>query len=194
MPAMSDTITALGFVEVRGFPAAIETADAMLKCAEVRLLKQLLRDPAQITLVVEGSLGACVAAVDAGKASAARMEALISSHVLGRPSHDTGRFVMTLHDQGHMPFGSVPAAPVLDDIAAASAEPEVVEPEDGLDARLLEIIGSMAGGCGATALIAKIGASPDIVRRRLNALRTAGKLLRKRGRYFLADGKEGETR
>jgi microcompartment protein CcmL/EutN len=191
---MRDTITALGFVEVRGLPAAIETADAMLKCAEVRLLRQLLRDPAQITLVVEGSLGACVAAVDAGKASAARMEALISSHVLGRPSHDTGRFVMTLHEQGRVPFGSAPASPAIERVAVASGEPEVVDPEHELDIRLLEMIGGITGGCGATALIAKIGAPPDSVRRRLNALRTAGKLLRKRGRYFLADGKEGETR
>lgn len=191
---MSDGITALGFVEVRGFPAAIETADAMLKCAEVRLLRQLLRDPAQITLVVEGSLGACVAAVDAGKASATRMDALISSHVLGRPSQDTGRFVLTLHDQGRIPFGPLPEVPASDNAVTAGTVPEIVDPEHELDVRLLDMIGSMAGGCGATMLIAKVGAPPDEVRRRLNALRTTGRLLRKRGRYFLADGKDGETR
>lgn len=191
---MSDGITALGFVEVRGLPAAIETADAMLKCAEVRLLRQLLRDPAQITLVVEGSLGACVAAVAAGKATAARMEALISSHVLGRPSQDTGRFVTTLHEQGRLPFGPAPAAPVIESAVVAGAKAEAANPEHELDVRLLELIGSIAGGCGATMLSAKIEAAPDVVRRRLNALRTAGKLLRRRGRYFLADGKEEETR
>ena len=51
-----EQINALGFVEVRGLAAAIETADAMLKCADVRLLRQLLRDPVQTTLTVEGSL------------------------------------------------------------------------------------------------------------------------------------------
>ena len=76
--------------------AAIETADAMLKCAAVRLLRQLQRDPAQITLVVEGELGACAAAVEAGKASAQRMDALVAGHLLGRPAADTNAFVLTL--------------------------------------------------------------------------------------------------
>jgi ethanolamine utilization protein EutK len=93
---MNSEIRALGFVEVRGLSAAIETADAMLKCAAVRLLRQLQRDPAQITLVVEGELGACAAAVEAGKACALRLEALVAAHVLGRPAVDTNAFVLTL--------------------------------------------------------------------------------------------------
>ena len=75
----ANAINALGFVEVRGLPAAIETADCMLKTAQVRLLRQIGRDPAQISLIVEGELGACRAAVDAGKACAQRLGACMRS-------------------------------------------------------------------------------------------------------------------
>ncbi|MFT3850860.1 MAG: BMC domain-containing protein [Propionivibrio sp.] len=100
-----ERINALGFVEVRGLAAAIETADAMLKCADVRLLRQLLRDPVQTTLTVEGSLGACRAAVDAGEAMAVSLGAFVSSSVMGRPADDTADFVLKLFEAGRAPFG-----------------------------------------------------------------------------------------
>mgnify|MGYP002151035788 CR=1 FL=1 len=92
----SAAIDALGFVEVRGLAAAIETADAMLKSADVRLLRQLLRDPALTTITVEGSLGACSAAVDAGRAAAQRMDGFVAATVMGRPANDTAEFVLRL--------------------------------------------------------------------------------------------------
>ena len=59
-------IDALGFLEVRGLVAAIEAADAMLKAADVKLIRSHQVDPRFFTLVVEGDLAACRAAVDAG--------------------------------------------------------------------------------------------------------------------------------
>ena len=100
----SAAIDALGFVEVRGLAAAIETADAMLKSADVRLLRQLLRDPALTTITVEGSLGACSAAVDAGRAAAQRMDGFVAATVMGRPANDTADFVLRLAEAGRAPF------------------------------------------------------------------------------------------
>lgn len=62
-------INALGLLEVDGMVAAIDAADAMLKAANVRLLSHEVLDPGRLTLVVEGDLAACRAALDAGCAA-----------------------------------------------------------------------------------------------------------------------------
>jgi hypothetical protein len=58
-------INALGLLEVDGMVAAVDAADAMLKAANVRLLSHEVLDPGRLTLVVEGDLAACRAALDA---------------------------------------------------------------------------------------------------------------------------------
>lgn len=127
------TIDALGFVEVQGLAAAIETADAMLKSADVRLLRQLLRDPALTTITVEGSLGACSAAVDAGRAAAQRMDGFIAATVMGRPADDTADFVLKLAEAGREPFAAPRAKPApaakAKALAPAAAVPAPVPAE-----------------------------------------------------------------
>lgn len=87
-------INALGFVEVSGFVAAIEAADAMLKSANVRLLREHTVNPGMISIVVEGDLAACRAAVSAGIAAAERVGRVISHHVIGRPDEGTEDIVL----------------------------------------------------------------------------------------------------
>ncbi len=87
-------VNAIGFVEVVGLLAAIEAADAMVKAAQVRLLKQHIISPGWVTVVVEGDLASCKAAVDAGKAAAARLGQVLSTLVLGRPDLDTEGLVL----------------------------------------------------------------------------------------------------
>ncbi|EHC76740.1 Ethanolamine utilization polyhedral-body-like protein EutK [Salmonella enterica subsp. enterica serovar Montevideo str. S5-403] len=65
-------INALGLLEVDGMVAAVDAADAMLKAANVRLLSHQVLDPGRLTLVVEGDLAACRAALDAGSAGVVR--------------------------------------------------------------------------------------------------------------------------
>jgi len=89
-------MNALGFVEVYGLVAGIEAADAMVKSAQVRLLRQYEVHPGLITLVIEGDLGACRAAVAAGVAAASRVGTVIASNVIGRPDENTGTMVMDL--------------------------------------------------------------------------------------------------
>ena len=82
-------INALGLLEVDGMVAAVDAADAMLKAANVRLLSHEVLDPGRLTLVVEGDLAACRAALDAGSAAAARTGRVISRKEIGRPDDDT---------------------------------------------------------------------------------------------------------
>ena len=181
-----DKIDALGYVEVHGLAAAIETADAMLKSAEVCLLRQLLRDPAQITIVVEGSLGACRAAIDAGQASATRMGAFIASQVMGRPARDTADFVLTLAEAGRQPFSqkSAPSASIMT-AAQTEKQKEPLEPAD--DAQILSALAGFPGGFSAQNLARRIGGRPGQVKERLEALCASGKLAKHQGRYALAE-------
>ena len=70
---------ALGLIEVNGLLAAIEAADAMLKSATVRLSRRHVISPGLVTVVVEGDIASCRAAVDAGSAAAARVGTKILS-------------------------------------------------------------------------------------------------------------------
>ena len=202
-------INALGFVEVRGLAAAIETADAMLKCADVRLLRQLLRDPVQTTLTVEGSLGACRAAVDAGEAMAVSLGAFVSSSVMGRPADDTAEFVLRFFEEGRVPFGAMAAdgrqvmkAAVAKPVAKATAEPvakPVVKPDvkaaakasvenaaSADEAKLLAVLATLPRGIGAQALAKEVGGDAEAVRQALESLCARGTLVKRRGRYLLA--------
>ncbi|WP_209121674.1 BMC domain-containing protein [Alkalihalobacillus sp. BA299] len=76
---------ALGMIETRGLIGSIEAADAMLKSADVTLVKQEKIDAALVTVLVQGDVGAVQAAVEAGKAAAARVGELVGAHVIPHP-------------------------------------------------------------------------------------------------------------
>lgn len=105
-------INALGLLEVDGMVAAIDAADAMLKAANVRLLSHEVLDPGRLTLVVEGDLAACRAALDAGCAAAMRTGRVISRKEIGRPDDDTQWLVTGFNRQPKQPVME-PDAPVI---------------------------------------------------------------------------------
>lgn len=104
--------SAYGFIETRGLIAAIEAADAMLKAAKVKLVKRQKIGSALVTVVIEGELGACQAAVHAGSEAAQRVGDLVCAHVIPRPFDDTQHLVMdTLDESPSPPFSESPAPP-----------------------------------------------------------------------------------
>ncbi len=78
-------IESLGFVEICGAVASIVVADAMVKASQVRILSESRLDPGLLTIVVEGDLGACVAAVEAGARAARAQGCLVATLVKGKP-------------------------------------------------------------------------------------------------------------
>lgn len=76
---------AIGLIETRGLVAQIEAADAMLKAANVTLVKQVQIGGAYVTTVVRGDVGSVRAAVDAGAAAAGQVGELVSAHLIPRP-------------------------------------------------------------------------------------------------------------
>lgn len=89
-------INALGLLEVYGFVAGVEAMDAMLKSANVRLLSHAVTPSALVTVVIEGDLAACRAALDAGSAAVERLGGrVVCRKELGRPEKDTERMVLS---------------------------------------------------------------------------------------------------
>lgn len=86
---------ALGMVETRGFVAAIEAADAMLKAANVMLVGTEKIGSGLVSVMVRGDVGAVKAAVDAGSAAATRLGEIVSVHVIPRPHGDVEKILPT---------------------------------------------------------------------------------------------------
>lgn len=111
---------ALGLIETRGLIAAVESADAMLKAADVALLEKTLVGGGLVTVAVTGEVSAVKAAVDAGAAAVRQlnMGLLISEHVIPRP-------------HGELDDLMICSTPYKDRVAATDNEPisqpEVVE-------------------------------------------------------------------
>jgi microcompartment protein CcmL/EutN len=81
---------ALGLIETKGLIAAIESADAMLKAAEVSLLDKTYVGGGLVSVAVTGDVGAVKAAVEAGAAAVNHLNStlLVSQHVIPRPHQD----------------------------------------------------------------------------------------------------------
>ncbi len=76
---------AIGLIETKGLIAQIEALDAMLKSANVSLVKQVQIGGAYVTTIIKGDVGSVRAAVDAGASAAAQSGELVSAHLIPRP-------------------------------------------------------------------------------------------------------------
>jgi ethanolamine utilization protein EutM len=81
-------MTSFGFIEVKGLVPAIEAADAMVKAANVELVKKESVGAGMVTIIVAGDIGAVKTAVDAGANAAKRVGEILACHVIARPSDD----------------------------------------------------------------------------------------------------------
>lgn len=79
---------ALGMIETRGYVGSVEASDAMVKAANVSLVKTVAIGGGMITVMARGDVGSVKAAVDAGSKAASRVGELISSHIIARPHED----------------------------------------------------------------------------------------------------------
>lgn len=159
-------INALGLLEVDGMVAAVDAADAMLKAANVRLLSHEVLDPGRLTLVIEGDLAACRAALDAGSAAAERTGHVISRREIGRPEEDTQRLIGGFQRQ---PQPQAPEPPAESESAAA----------------LLALLASVRQGMTAGEVAAHFGWSLEKARKALEQLFSAGALRKRSSRYRL---------
>jgi len=76
---------AIGMIETKGLVAQLEASDAMLKAANVTLVKQVQIGGGLVTTIIGGDVGSVRAAVDAGATAASQNGELISAHMIPRP-------------------------------------------------------------------------------------------------------------
>jgi ethanolamine utilization protein EutM len=79
---------ALGMIETRGYVGSVEASDAMVKAANVTLVKTVTIGGGLMTVLARGDVGSIKAAVDAGARAASKVGELISSHIIARPHDD----------------------------------------------------------------------------------------------------------
>ena len=79
---------ALGMIETRGYVGSVEASDAMVKAANVTLVKTISIGGGLITVLATGDIGSVKAAVDAGAKAAGKVGELVASHVMARPHED----------------------------------------------------------------------------------------------------------
>ena len=88
---------AIGFIETLGMVPAIYGADFMLKAADVQLVSYENVGSTLVTVIVQGDIAACKAAVEAGARAAASVGKLTASHVIPRPIKAVSQIV-AVHD------------------------------------------------------------------------------------------------
>src|SRR5512137_1736328 len=79
---------AIGMIDTKGYVGAVEASDAMVKAANVTLVKTIPIGGGLITVLARGDVGSVKAAVDAGSKAAGKVGELISSHIIARPHDD----------------------------------------------------------------------------------------------------------
>jgi ethanolamine utilization protein EutM len=77
---------ALGLVETKGLIGLVAATDAMLKAANVQVVKRIEIGGGLVTVIVSGDVGSVRAAVDAGARVAGQVGNLVSSHVIANPA------------------------------------------------------------------------------------------------------------
>lgn len=88
---------ALAMIETKGFTAAIEAADAMLKAANVEIVGTEKIGSGLVTVLVKGDVGAVKAAAEVGAEAAQRVGELVAVHVIPRPHVDVTKMLPTLN-------------------------------------------------------------------------------------------------
>ncbi len=79
---------ALGMIETKGYVGSVEASDAMVKAANVSLIKTISIGGGLITVLCQGDVGSVKAAVDAGTRAVSKIGELVSSHIIARPHED----------------------------------------------------------------------------------------------------------
>jgi microcompartment protein CcmL/EutN len=82
------SVGALGVLETTGYAAVVGGSDAMVKAADVELVRLTIASGGRIVALVKGDLDAVQAAVDAGAQAAGKTGELNGARVISRPASE----------------------------------------------------------------------------------------------------------
>jgi ethanolamine utilization protein EutM len=82
---------AIGLIETKGYVAALASADAMVKAANVTIVGREQVGDGLVSVTIVGDVGAVKAATEAGAETASNVGELVSVHVIPRPHAELAR-------------------------------------------------------------------------------------------------------
>jgi ethanolamine utilization protein EutM len=82
---------AIGMIETRGYVAALASADAMVKAANVEIVSRNEVGGGLVSVVIKGDVGAVKAATEAGSEAASQIGEVVAVHVIPRPHQDLNK-------------------------------------------------------------------------------------------------------
>ena len=77
---------AIGLVETKGLIGLVAATDAMVKAANIEVVKRIEIGGGLVTVVVSGDVGSVRAAVEAGARVADQVGELVGSHLIANPA------------------------------------------------------------------------------------------------------------
>ena len=77
---------AVGMIETKGLIGLVAATDAMVKAANVQIVKRVEIGGGLVTVLVSGDVGSVRAAVDAGSRAADQIGECVGSHVIANPA------------------------------------------------------------------------------------------------------------
>ncbi len=201
-----------GFIETKGYVAAIDAADAMAKAADVEVVRWKKAGGALVVVIIRGELGACRAAVDAGSVAADRLGQLVSAHVIANPFEDTGTLItqylggkkkkqaaLVKAEQTKMSDiakkkpkarpRTKPVATTQKPVATAKSKKTESEKRPAMPKeKLLFLISSHPQGISLKTLAAELGQAENDVRKQLKKMMDRNLVEKVQKRYFLVEG------
>lgn len=132
----------LGLIETQGLAAGVVAADAAVKSANVELVGYELTKGGGWTLIkIQGDVGAVKAAVDAAKIAAGKVNRVVSTRVIARPSSGLEALIHTADTVGDRPpeppkgpeppnSPTPPQEPPVETPPAAPQEEQADQPEE----------------------------------------------------------------
>jgi microcompartment protein CcmL/EutN len=125
---------ALGLIETRGLVVAVESADAMLKAADVTLLEKIYVGGGLVSISVTGEVAAVKAAVEAGAAAVRQINSalLMFQHVIPRPHEEMEGLIVSVKPLKDMKLPSFEILNIKPDVEAVVVD-QVGEEKETMD-------------------------------------------------------------
>lgn len=160
----------IGLVELKSIPVGMETADEMLKAANVELLLATPICPGKYIIIVSGNVGAVKSSVNAGVSVADVF--LVGHHIINNVHESLPAAI-----SGTADTGNISAIGVIETISALTAVTAGDIAAKASNVRLIEIrIARGLGGKGFLLFTGEISAVKSAVNSCLNELKEAGEI------------------
>ena len=152
----------IGLLELKSIPVGIETADAVLKAANVELLTATPTCPGKYVIIICGAVGAVKSAMESGRQTAGIY--LVGHHTINNVHASVPEAIVGTSEVGHIAsIGVIETMTALDYAAKAA------------NVRLMEIrIARGLGGKGFVILTGEVSAVRSAVKAAMNQLEETG--------------------